>query len=67
MFEGFVGVPDGKIDGTGRISVKPVEAQPVVVDDTEYRLVHTHTLPYFEQRKEDETSIEHAIAGELSA
>lgn len=51
VFEGFVGVPDGKIDGTGRISVKPVEAQSVVVDDTEYRLVHTHTLPYFEQRK----------------
>ncbi|NYI71907.1 hypothetical protein GGQ54_002467 [Naumannella cuiyingiana] len=53
VFEVFVGVPDGKIDGTGRISVKPVEAQSVVVDDTEYRLVHTHTLPYFEQRKGD--------------
>jgi hypothetical protein len=51
VFEGFVGAPDGKIDGTGRISVKPVEAQSVVVDDTEYRLVHTHTLPYFDQRK----------------
>lgn len=51
VFEGFIGAPDGKIDGTGRISVKPVEAQSVVVDDTEYRLVHAHTLPYFDQRK----------------
>ena len=51
VFEGLVGAPDGRIDGTGRISVKPVEAQSVVVDDTEYRLVHTHTLPYFDQRK----------------
>jgi hypothetical protein len=50
-FEGLLGVPDGKIDGTGRISVKPVEAQSVVVEDTEYCLVHTHTLPYFDQRK----------------
>lgn len=50
-FEGFVGAPEGKIDGTGRISVKPVEAQSVVVDGTEYRLAHTHTLPFFEQRK----------------
>lgn len=51
MFEGFRGAPDGKMDGTGSIAVKPVEAQSVVVDDTEYRLVHTHTLPYFDRRK----------------
>ncbi|MGP3973017.1 HEPN domain-containing protein [Streptomyces sp. 8N114] len=51
VFEGFLGAPDGKIDGTGRISVKPVEAQSVVVDGTEYRLAHTHTLPLFDQRK----------------
>ena len=51
VFEGFLGAPDGKIDGTGRISVKPVEDQSVVVDGTEYRLVHTHTLPFFDQRK----------------
>ena len=51
VFEGSLGAPDGKIDGTGRISVKPVEAQSVVVDDTEYRLQHTHTLPFFDQRK----------------
>ena len=51
VFEGFLGAADGKIDGTGRISVKPVKAQSVVVDGTEYRLAHTHTLPYFDQRK----------------
>ncbi|WP_406690511.1 hypothetical protein REH65_32225 [Saccharopolyspora sp. ID03-671] len=50
-FEGTLGAPDGKIDGTGCISVKPVEAQSVVVDGTEYCLAHTHTLPFFEQRK----------------
>lgn len=51
VFEGFLGAPDGKIDGTGRISVKPVDDQSVVVDGTEYRLVHTPTLPFFDQRK----------------
>lgn len=51
VFDGSLGAPDGKIDGTGRISVKPVKAQSVVVDDTEYRLQHTHTLPFFDQRK----------------
>ena len=51
VFEGFLGARDGRIDGTGRISVRPVEAQSVVVDGTEYRLQHTHTLPHFDQRK----------------
>lgn len=51
VFEGFLGAPDGKIDGSGSISVKPAEALSVMVEDTEYRLVHTHTLPYFDQRK----------------
>lgn len=51
VFEGFLGAPDGKIDGTGSISVKPVEAQSVVVDGTEFRLSHRHTLPFFDQRK----------------
>lgn len=50
-FEGLLGAADGKIDGTGRISVKPVASQSVVVDGTEYRLTHTHTLPFFDQRK----------------
>lgn len=51
VFEGFLGAPDGKIDGTGSISVKPVETQSVVVDGTEFRLQHRHTLPFFDQRK----------------
>ncbi|GAB3131996.1 ApeA N-terminal domain 1-containing protein [Marisediminicola antarctica] len=49
--EGFLGASGGEIDGTGSISVKPVEAQSVVVDGTDYRLAHTHTLPFFDQRK----------------
>ncbi len=51
VFEGFLGASDGKPDGTGSISVKPVETQTVMVDGTEFRLVHRHTLPFFEQRK----------------
>jgi hypothetical protein len=50
-FEGFLAVSDGKIDGTGRISVKPVETRSVLVDGTEFRLEHQHTLPFFDQRK----------------
>ena len=51
VFEGFIGVSGDKFDGTGSISVKPVEAQSVEVDGTEYRLQHTHTMPKFDQRK----------------
>ncbi|MCI7306385.1 MAG: hypothetical protein MR522_09030 [Trueperella sp.] len=50
-FMGSFGASDGKIDGTGTISVKPVEAQTVTVDGTEYRLAHTHTLPSFDHCK----------------
>lgn len=51
VFETTVGTSGDKIDGSGTISVKPVEPQAVTVDGTEYRLVHTHTLPYFNWRK----------------
>ncbi|CAM4044865.1 HEPN domain-containing protein [Helcobacillus massiliensis] len=51
VFEASYGAPEGKLDGTGSITVKPVEAQTVVVEGTEYRLSHTHTLPFFDQRK----------------
>ncbi|MFJ8786796.1 HEPN domain-containing protein [Streptomyces sp. NPDC102476] len=51
VFEGFLGAPDGKIDGTGSISVKPVQTRSVLVDGTEFRLQHQHTLPFFDQRK----------------
>jgi len=50
-FERVVGVSDDKFDGTGSISVRPVEAQSVEVEGTEYRLIHTHTLPFFDHRK----------------
>lgn len=51
VFGGSLGTHDGKINGTGTIVVKPVEAQAVTVGDTEYSLVHTHTLPLFDRRK----------------
>lgn len=51
VFEGLLGVSDSKLDGTGSISVKPVDTQSVVVDGTEYQLVHMHTLPFFDERK----------------
>lgn len=51
VFEVSLGTFEDRIDGTGTISVKPVEAQSVTVDGTEYRLVHTYTLPFFDCRK----------------
>ncbi|MEU5934560.1 HEPN domain-containing protein [Micromonospora sp. NPDC047187] len=51
VFEGFHGAPDGKPDGSGSISVKPSEAQSIVVHGTEFRLLHRHTLPFFDQRR----------------
>lgn len=51
VFSGSFGSRDGKLDGTGTVSVKPVNAETVTVDGTEYSLVHTHTLPFFDRRK----------------
>lgn len=51
VFAGSIGTHDGKPDGTGAVSVKPVEAQTVTVNGTEYSLVHTHTLPFFDRRR----------------
>ena len=51
VFSGYHGSRNGVPDGTGTISVKPVETQTVTVDDTEYCLEHTHTLPFFDWRK----------------
>lgn len=50
-FEGSSGFSDGKFDGTGSISIKPIEARSVEFNETEYRLNHTRTLPFFDQRK----------------
>jgi hypothetical protein len=51
VFEGSLGVPDGRPDGSGTISVRPSESRSVVVDGTEFRLSHRHTLPFFDQRR----------------
>ena len=48
VFSGYHGTRNGIPDGTGAISVKPVEAQSVTVNDTEYRLEHAHTLPFWD-------------------
>jgi len=51
VFEGFWGAPRGRPDGSGTISVKPVEAQTVKADGAEFILAHRHTLPFFDQRQ----------------
>ncbi|ERH29364.1 hypothetical protein QU668_08735 [Schaalia sp. HMT-877] len=51
VFEDSIGIHGRKFDGTGTVSVKPVEAQTATVNGTEYSLVHTHTLPFFDRRK----------------
>lgn len=51
VFEGFLGAPDGKLDGSGSISVKPPKTQSTVVDGTEFHLSHRRTLPFFDQRR----------------
>jgi hypothetical protein len=51
VFQGSFGARGGKIDGRGSISVKPVDTQSVVVDGTEFRLQHRHTLPFFDRRR----------------
>lgn len=45
VFSCYHGYRDGMPDGTGTISVKPVETQRVNVEVAEYSLVHTHVLP----------------------
>jgi len=50
VFEAFWGAPGGRPD-VSSISVKPVEAQKVDVDGTEFTLAHRHTLPSFDQRR----------------
>jgi hypothetical protein len=51
VFKGYLGTSNGKPDGSGSISVKRVEAQSVMVDGTEFRLLHRHTLPFFDLRR----------------
>ena len=51
VLEGTLGVTDGVPDGSGTISVKPIESRSVTVDGTEFVLAHRHTLPYFDHRR----------------
>jgi hypothetical protein len=48
VFSAYHCTRNGMPDGTGTISVKPVAAQSVTVNNTEYRLEHTHTLPFWD-------------------
>jgi ApeA N-terminal domain 1 len=51
VFEGTIGVPEGVPDGSGTISVKPVDSQSVTVGGTPFLLAHRHTLPFFDERR----------------
>lgn len=51
VFTGAMGFKDERIDGTGTISVEPVDEPSVVVDGTTITLAHEHTLPHFDDRR----------------
>lgn len=51
VFSGSFGHRDGELDGTGMISVEPVEVEAVTVDGADYCLEHAYTLPFFDWRK----------------
>lgn len=49
VFVGQLGVSGGRLDGSGTITVTPVDEPSVEVDGAEFVLAHRHTLPYFER------------------
>ncbi|MBK6871213.1 MAG: hypothetical protein IPG94_07395 [Kineosporiaceae bacterium] len=49
VFAGAIGLTDNAIDGTGSISVSPVEEPTVLLDGIKITLAHEHTLPHFDQ------------------
>lgn len=51
VFSDSLGYRDGDLDGTGTISVEPVEIEAVAVDGADYCLKHAYTLPFFDRRK----------------
>lgn len=51
VLEGTLGVRDGRPDGSGTITVTPVDEPSVEVGGAEFMLAHRHTLPYFDQRR----------------
>lgn len=51
-FDSTIGFSDGRPNGTGSVSVKPVESASATVDDgTEFSLHHWYTLPFYDARK----------------
>lgn len=51
VFEGTLGMSDGRLDGRGTMTVTPVTESSVKVDGAEWTLAHRYTLPYFDQRR----------------
>jgi len=51
VLEGTLGVREGRPDGSGTITVTPVDEPFVEVGGAEFMLAHRHTLPYFDQRR----------------
>ena len=51
VFGGTWGAPGGRPDGSGTITVAPVEEPSVEVGGAQFVLAHRHTLPYFDQRR----------------
>ncbi|KHK96583.1 hypothetical protein LK09_14695 [Microbacterium mangrovi] len=50
VLETVIGAPDGKLDGSGSISVSRRAAESVLVGETEYRLEHSYGLPFLDRR-----------------
>lgn len=51
VLQGTLGVREGRPDGSGTITVAPVDEPSVEVDGAEFTLAHRHTFPYFDQRR----------------
>lgn len=51
VFGRTIGMKHDKLDGSGSVSVTPVDEPSVVVDGTKITLAHEHTLPHFERNR----------------
>lgn len=49
LLEAHLSARDGRLDGSGTLSVTPTPSQSVLVDKTKFTLDHRHTLPSFDQ------------------
>jgi hypothetical protein len=50
-FEVSLGLSEGKLNGAGNVSVKPIDDRSVVVGGTEFRLRHEHILPFLDETR----------------